>query len=147
MFVVPLTQDDTATYREAWEWLRSQPELYGNAAGFADFEIFKRLGTRSDIGDFAIFYDGQMQALATFELKDADNALFHLIANPTVNHRALFVGLGQLDHDFFLSTGRTQFSAILPDEPPFAPVREFAKAWGLEPQNDNVTFIRYVQRQ
>lgn len=145
--MLPLKRCDAALYEQAWQWARHSPDVYGGIVGFDDLAVFIAHGSSDGVADFGVFAGGEPQALATFELLDSQDAVFHLITSPRANRRTLFGGLNQLERDFFHATGRTEFYATLPDEPQFLPVRRFARAWGLELQNDQVTFIRYVQRQ
>ena len=122
--------------------MREQAEQYGQVYGIDSLSKFIAYSNTPTLQDYAILDDGELIAIASWEFHDVDRTEFHLISAPNANRRKMLIALVRLQDALFSATERTSFYAILPDEPRYAAVRNFALRWGMQLQLDNQTFIQ-----
>ena len=128
--------EDRADYEAAWDWMRKQPELYGEDVGFDDFDDFILPDSLSRI-EFALKQDGHLIAFAYFVLRARKVCEFGLVTPLRPRVRSILVLLRRLQRDYFENLGFIALYAQYPDDSKYDRPRRLCRMFGWHERKPN----------
>jgi hypothetical protein len=122
-------------YTIAWDWMRDQPELYGEDVGYDDFSEF--IAPPSERIEFALRQDGKLIGFAYFLLRASKTCEFGLITPPRPRVRSVLALLRELQRAYFEQLGFTTLYVEYPDDPRWDRPRQLCRMFGWPERKPN----------